>query len=94
MSGAGSCVHDGRPGDFVGRWMEGRGKGGKGSTSLDDAIQHAPRRVQDTLRKEIVVGSAASKVALVCWTKKGSLFKWGTHSSQLGESAAKKIYGR
>ena len=88
-SGAGSWVHDGRSGDFTGR-----GEGGKGSTSLDDAIQHTPRRIQDALRKEIVVGIAASKMASACWTEKGSLFTWGTNSGQLGKPAAKKNYGR
>ncbi len=78
---------DGRTGES-GKWegkTVGRAEeGGKGANSLDDMIQHTPRRVQDALRKEVAVGVAASKMASACWTTAGDLFTWGTNSGQLG----------
>ena len=76
----------GEPGRWEGRIdsrADGEGGGGKISNSLDD-IQHTPRRVQDALRKEVVVGITASKMASACWTSAGDLFTWGTNSGQLG----------
>ncbi|KAF8628076.1 hypothetical protein AX15_004107 [Amanita polypyramis BW_CC] len=86
-AGVGGWGGDGRSGEW-GRW-EGRTEGegglsGKGASSLDDTIQHMPRRVLDALRKEVVVGIAASKMASACWTAGGDLFTWGTNSGQLG----------
>ena len=79
--------YDGKMGES-GRWegrTEGRAEGGgKSSSSSDDMIQHSPRRVQDALRKEEVIGIAASKMASACWTSTGDLFTWGTNSGQLG----------
>lgn len=81
--------YDGKIGES-GRWegrtdgrAEGEG-GGKSSSSSDDMIQHTPRRLLDALRKEAVVGIAASKMASTCWTSTGDLFTWGTNSGQLG----------
>ncbi|KAF8594148.1 hypothetical protein BDV93DRAFT_565726 [Ceratobasidium sp. AG-I] len=46
-------------------------------------IQVTPKRVMGPLRKEVVVGVAASKTASVCWTEK-DLYSWGTNAGQLG----------
>lgn len=85
---------DGRAGES-GKWegrTEGRAEeGGKGANSLEDMIQHTPRRVQDALRKEVVVGVAASKMASSCWTAAGDLFTWGTNSGQLGNCSSLRL---
>ncbi|KIL60845.1 hypothetical protein M378DRAFT_130290 [Amanita muscaria Koide BX008] len=68
---------------------------GRGN-SVDDTIQQTPRRILDALRKEVVLGIAASKMASACWTAKGELFTWGTNSGQLGyeRSSYPQIYPR
>jgi len=49
----------------------------------DEPIQSVPRKVQGGLKKEFVVGVAASKSASACWTRM-ELFTWGTNGGQLG----------
>ncbi|KAK2467695.1 hypothetical protein APHAL10511_000289 [Amanita phalloides] len=81
--GAGPGISASCGGGSIGGWNnDGNGKALEGA--LDDMVQHTPRRVQDALRKEVVVGVAASKMASACWTTAGDLFTWGTNSGQLG----------
>ncbi|KAJ3576540.1 hypothetical protein NP233_g344 [Leucocoprinus birnbaumii] len=49
----------------------------------EEPIQYTPRKIQNSLRKEIVKGVAASKVASACWTD-DSVYTWGTNFGQLG----------
>jgi len=49
----------------------------------EEPIQSIPKRVVGLLRREIVVGVAASKNASACWTKE-TVFTWGTNTGQLG----------
>ncbi|CAE6528710.1 unnamed protein product [Rhizoctonia solani] len=59
---------------------------GKHKANIDMSetqIQISPKRILGPLRKETVVGIAASKTASVCWTSK-DLYSWGTNSGQLG----------
>lgn len=51
---------------------------------LEEPIQYAPRKIQGPLRKEVVKGVAASKVASACWTD-DSVYTWGTNNGQLGK---------
>jgi inhibitor of Bruton tyrosine kinase len=47
-------------------------------------IQSTARKVYGPLKKELVVGAAASKIASACWTST-ELYTWGTNRGQLGE---------
>ena len=49
----------------------------------EEPIQSVPKRVVGILRREIVCGIAASKIASACWTKE-TVFTWGTNTGQLG----------
>ena len=49
----------------------------------EEPIQAIPKRVVGLLRREIVIGVAASKNASACWTKE-AVFTWGTNTGQLG----------
>ncbi|GAA5902128.1 hypothetical protein JCM8208_002483 [Rhodotorula glutinis] len=49
----------------------------------DDPIQATPRRVVGALKKEVVIGAAASRTHTVVFTA-DSLFAWGTNRGQLG----------
>lgn len=49
----------------------------------EEPIQTIPKRVVGLLRREVVVGVAASKNASACWTKE-TVFTWGTNTGQLG----------
>ena len=49
----------------------------------EEAIQAIPKRVVGLLRREVVIGVAASKNASACWTKE-TVFTWGTNTGQLG----------
>ena len=51
---------------------------------IEEPIQAIPKRVVGLLKKEVVVGVAASKNASACWTKE-TVFTWGTNTGQLGE---------
>lgn len=53
---------------------------------LEEPIQYLPRKIQGPLRKEVVKGVAASKVASACWTDDG-VYTWGTNNGQLGQYA-------
>ncbi|KAF7770867.1 hypothetical protein Agabi119p4_6841 [Agaricus bisporus var. burnettii] len=57
------------------------------SGRLEEPIQYSPRRVQGPLKKEVVKGVAASKVASACWTD-DSVYTWGTNNGQLGYDKA------
>lgn len=56
------------------------------SGRFEEPIQYSPRKVQGPLRKEVVKGVAASKVASACWTDDG-VYTWGTNNGQLGQYA-------
>lgn len=49
----------------------------------EEPIQAVPKRVMGLLRREVVIGVAASKNASACWTKE-TVFTWGTNTGQLG----------
>ncbi|PPR01555.1 hypothetical protein CVT24_005881 [Panaeolus cyanescens] len=49
----------------------------------EEPIQNTPKRVVGLLRKEIVRGIAASRIASACWTNE-TLFTWGKNMGQLG----------
>lgn len=49
----------------------------------EDPIQATPRRVVGALKKEVVLGAAASRTHTVVFTA-DSLFAWGTNRGQLG----------
>jgi inhibitor of Bruton tyrosine kinase len=51
----------------------------------DDIVQNTPKRILGPLKKENVVGVAASRMGSACWTV-DSVWTWGTNSGQLGES--------
>lgn len=56
-----------------------------GQGKSEEPIQAVPRRVLGPLKKEIVVGISASKIASACWTlNEGDAFTWGTNNGQLG----------
>lgn len=55
------------------------------SSRLEEPIQHLPKKVVGLLKKEVVLGVAASKNASACWTK-DAVFTWGTNVGQLGTS--------
>ncbi|PFH48643.1 hypothetical protein AMATHDRAFT_5613 [Amanita thiersii Skay4041] len=95
QSTGGSGSGDGGAGAGAGASGEGNNSGGSGKvdgrasmTFLDDNVQTTPRRVQDALRREVVIGIAASKVSSACWTAAGDLFTWGTNFGQLGYERA------
>ena len=49
----------------------------------EEPIQTIPKRVVGLLRREVVIGVAASRNASACWTKE-TVFTWGTNTGQLG----------
>ena len=51
----------------------------------EEPIQTVPKRIVGPLKREVVVGVAASRNASACWTKE-TLFTWGTNTGQLGVS--------
>ncbi|KAK4052965.1 hypothetical protein OIO90_004089 [Microbotryomycetes sp. JL221] len=51
--------------------------------SQDEPIQYTPRRVVGALKKEVVLGAAASRTHTAVFTA-DSLFTWGTNKGQLG----------
>lgn len=57
------------------------------NTSADEPIQFSPRRVVGALKKEVVLGAAASRTHTAVFTADG-LFTWGTNKGQLGYPAA------
>ncbi|KAG2012110.1 ankyrin repeat domain-containing protein 28 [Coprinopsis cinerea AmutBmut pab1-1] len=50
---------------------------------LEEPIQPTPRKIPGPLKKETVIGIAASKKASACWTL-DEVFTWGTNAGQLG----------
>lgn len=50
----------------------------------EDSTQLTPRQVFGPLKKELVVGAAASAIHSVVFTADGSLFTWGKNYGQLG----------
>ncbi|KAM0792087.1 hypothetical protein ACM66B_004791 [Microbotryomycetes sp. NB124-2] len=51
--------------------------------SSDEPIQYTPRRVVGALKKEVVLGAAASRTHTAVFTS-DALFTWGTNKGQLG----------
>ena len=49
----------------------------------EEPIQAIPKRVVGLLRREVVIGVAASRNASACWTEE-TVFTWGTNTGQLG----------
>lgn len=60
------------------------------STSTEQAVvQPTPRRILGTLKKEDIIGCAASRLSSACWTaEKGGLWTWGTNMGHLGYDKA------
>ncbi|KAH8833023.1 hypothetical protein DL96DRAFT_701738 [Flagelloscypha sp. PMI_526] len=54
------------------------------ATKGEEQIQATPKRILGPLRKERLVGAAASRCASCAWTESGELFTWGTNHGQLG----------
>jgi len=59
----------------------------KNASSSDEPIQSNPRRVVGALKKEVVLGAAASRTHTAVFTA-DSLYTWGTNRGQLGYPAA------
>lgn len=59
----------------------------KNSSASDEPIQSNPRRVVGALKKEVVLGAAASRTHTAVFTA-DSLYTWGTNRGQLGYPAA------
>lgn len=55
--------------------------------SRDEAVQTSPRKVVGPLKKENVIGAAASRVHSVVFTA-AELYTWGTNNGQLGYDTA------
>lgn len=56
-----------------------------GQLKSEEPIQAVPKRILGPLKKEVVVGISASKIASACWTlDEGDVFTWGTNNGQLG----------
>ncbi|GAA6032146.1 hypothetical protein JCM8097_007096 [Rhodosporidiobolus ruineniae] len=53
----------------------------------EDPVQSSPRRVLGALKKEVVLGAAASRTHTVVYTA-DSVYSWGTNRGQLGYPAA------
>lgn len=60
------------------------------STNAEQSlVQPTPRRIIGTLKKENVIGCAASRLSSACWTaEKGGLWTWGTNMGHLGYDKA------
>jgi alpha-tubulin suppressor-like RCC1 family protein len=60
------------------------------STSTEQSlVQTTPRRILGTLKKEEIIGCAASRLSSACWTaEKGGLWTWGTNMGHLGYDKA------
>ncbi|PWN47537.1 hypothetical protein IE53DRAFT_371375 [Violaceomyces palustris] len=60
------------------------GGGGRvGSSAADLDVQVSPRKIVGPLKKEVVLGAAASKLHSVVFTA-DALYTWGTNTGQLG----------
>ena len=59
----------------------------------EEPIQAIPKRVVGLLRREVVIGVAASKNASACWTKE-TVFTWGTNTGQLGRVFSFSFFSR
>lgn len=57
------------------------------NASEDVQVQVQPKRVIGPLKKEFVVGVAASRLSSACWTN-DSIWTWGTNSGHLGYDKA------
>lgn len=69
----------------LGYAIDSSGLGHASGKTSDEPIQAIPRRVIGPLKKEIVIGVAASKIASACWTaNEGDVYTWGTNTGQLG----------
>lgn len=53
------------------------------SGRLEEPVQVSPKKIVGPLKKEFVLGVAASKTASACWTAT-EVFTWGTNNGQLG----------
>lgn len=58
--------------------------GSKFSNLPDEPVQLQPKRIVGTLKKEIVLGVAASRMASACWTE-DAVWTWGSNTGNLGE---------
>lgn len=58
--------------------------GSKFQSAPEEPIQSTPRRVVGTLKKEKVLGVAASRCSSACWTS-DSVWTWGYNNGHLGE---------
>jgi inhibitor of Bruton tyrosine kinase len=54
----------------------------------EEPIQPTPKKIFGPLKKEVVIGVAASKNASACWTA-GEVFTWGTNTGHLGKPHCK-----
>lgn len=61
------------------------------SGRLEEPIQTTPKKIYGPLRKEVVKGVAASKLASACWTDE-VVFTWGTNNGQLGMTTHLLLY--
>ncbi|GAA5990096.1 hypothetical protein JCM10908_005820 [Rhodotorula pacifica] len=59
----------------------------KAGSAQEDPIQSTPRRVVGALKKEVVLGAAASRTHTAVFTA-DSIYTWGTNRGQLGYPAA------
>lgn len=57
--------------------------GSKFSKDPEEAAQTSPRRLLGPLKKEVVIGVAASRCSSACWTE-DSVWTWGHNNGHLG----------
>jgi len=57
--------------------------GSKFSKEPEEAVQSSPRRILGPLKKEVVLGVAASRCSSACWTE-DAVWTWGHNNGHLG----------
>lgn len=57
--------------------------GSKFSKDPEEAVQATPRRILGPLKKEVVLGVAASRCSSACWTE-DAVWTWGQNNGHLG----------
>jgi inhibitor of Bruton tyrosine kinase len=67
----------------LGYVIEGPDSSNAGKSGSGEPIQPTPRKISGVLKKLVVCGVAACKMASACWTE-DEVFTWGTNSGQLG----------
>jgi len=55
-----------------------------GGGGMEEAVQPTPRRIVGSLKKEEVLGVAASRCSSACWTSE-AVWTWGYNNGHLGE---------